>query len=1050
MDKKRLFTTAFMAVLLIGCFAFSAVAQTTVGKIDGYVRDSNTNKPLLNVNVIIEGTEPLIGAATNEEGYYFILNVPPGSHTVSSAIVGYRRQRQEGIEVKADMTSTVNFLLTAPGDYVLTEARVYRTTPPAPVQRISEDLLKNFTYRGIGPTRQSGRFSDFAVVESNPKVFYAATGSGGLWKTENHGQTFTPIFDYENVVSIGDIDVSQSNPNIVWVGTGESNTSRSTYWGDGMYKSTDAGETWTHMGLPESHHIGRVVIHPTDPDIVYVAALGHLYSENPERGLYKTTNGGRTWDKILEVIDHGKYIGCVDVVMDPTNSNVLYATTYDKVRKPWTFNAGGPGTGIYKTTNAGRDWQKLSGGLPTGMLGRIELAIYPKDTRIIYANIEVNNVEGVSDEERYKQLLEGIPPEGRERGSVVYRTNDAGETWFQTHPDVDEAAGQRAAAAGGRQTSRLITVGGGPGYYYNSIRVDPNNSERVYVLATGMHFSEDGGKTWRTPPLRGGDNHAMWIDPNDSDHILLGYDHGMVITWDGGRTSYHTDQLPLAQFYAIGVDMDYPYNVYGGTQDNGSHKGPSTKRDGSAIRLEDWIGVGGGDGMYNQVDPTDSRWLYNESQNGSISRTDQITGERTSIRAQIPETDPVTGEPVVDPQTGRPQMKRLRFPWDAPIHISPHNPKTIYHGAQVLLRSTNRGDTWEAISPDLTTNDPVKIRGTGNITYCTITSISESPVTAGVIWVGTDDGNIQLTRDNGATWTKLNDRIPNNPEYWVSRVTASNHFAGTAYISYWGYKYDDFTPYVYKTTDFGETWTSIAGNLPKETVNVIKEDHKNPNLLFVGTSKAVHVTIDGGRNWTKMQNNMPTQPVHDLVIHPREDDLVVGTHGRGFFITDISPLQELNSEVLAKDAHLFEVEPKVQWVAGLRNASSSSNFSGPSEPAGVMVNYFLASEVSEVKVTVYKGARIINEMTGTNTAGINQAVWNMTILTPEQIEQMRQPRQEQVQPQQQMRGARAGGRAGGARGTTALPGEYTVTLTVAGQEIGKKKAVILEDVWYKK
>jgi len=501
-------------------------------------------------------------------------------------------------------------------------------------QALSEDLLKNFTYRGIGPTRQSGRFVDFAVVEKTPHIFYAATGSGGLWKTVNNGQSFTPVFDNENVISIGDVAVCKSNPDIVWVGTGEANNSRSTYWGDGVYKSTDAGMTWTNMGLPESHHIGRIVINPKNPDIVYVAALGHLYSENPERGLYKTANGGKSWTKCLEVIDHGKYIGVVDVVINPKNPDILYAAAYDKVRRAWTFNAGGPGSGIYKSTNAGKSWKKLSGGLPGGMLGRIGLDIFPKNPDILYANIENNNIPGVSDEERYRELLEGRPhpqkegePRVREVGDQMYRTDNGGKTW--------RLAGDN--------------VGGGPAYYYQQVRIDPTDENHVYVLGMRVYETTDGGETWIRPSLSGGDNHAMWIDPENPDHMLLGYDHGMKITYDAGKTSYHPDELPLAQFYSIGVDMEFPYNVYGGLQDNGSKKGPSTKRSGRPIRFEDWKGVGGGDGMPNQVDPTDSRWLYNESQNGSISRTDQKTGERASIRAR----------------------GQYRFAWNAPIHISP-------------------------------------------------------------------------------------------------------------------------------------------------------------------------------------------------------------------------------------------------------------------------------------------------------------------------------------------------------------------------------------------
>ncbi|MFC2167342.1 WD40/YVTN/BNR-like repeat-containing protein, partial [Acidobacteriota bacterium] len=666
-----------------------------------------------------------------------------------------------------------------------------------------------------------------------PYIYYAATASGGLWKTVNNGITFEPIFDYESVFSIGDVAVSQANPDIVWVGTGEANNSRSCYWGDGVYKSTDAGKTWKNMGLKESHHIGRIVIHPTNPDIVYVAALGHLFSDNPERGLYKTIDGGETWEKTLEVIDHEKYIGVVDVVMDPTNSVVLYAASFDKVRKPYTYNLGGPGSGIYKTEDAGNSWKKLVNGLPTGMLGKIGVNVYLRDSNIVYAVIENANKPDMSAEERYQELLNDQSSQ-EIYGNQVYRSDNAGETWRMVSP-------------------KGFVVGGGTPYYYQQIRVDPNNPDHVYNLSTRVDHSTDGGKTWERAFQFGGDNHALWIDPENSNHLLLGYDHGMGVTYDAGLNWYHPDNIPLAQFYAIGVDMEYPYNVYGGTQDNGSLKGPNTKRNGGPIYFEDWAKVGGGDGFYNVVDPTDSRWLYNESQFGNISRLDQKTGERVRIKPQDPD---------------------LRFNWNAPILISPHNPKVIYFGTNKLLRSDNRGDTWVEVSSDLSTNDPKKLTtgkgGDGNIQYCTITTIDESPLVPGLLWVGTDDGNVHISKDGGGNWTQLNSRISGNPGYWVSRVTASNHDPGTAYVSYTGYRRDDFRPFIYKTTDYGQTWASIAANLSNEPINVVKEDRINPNLLYVGTEFAVYISIDSGKSWVKMKNNMPTQPVQDLLIHPRE------------------------------------------------------------------------------------------------------------------------------------------------------------------------------------
>jgi photosystem II stability/assembly factor-like uncharacterized protein len=885
-------------------------------------------------------------------------------------------------------------------------------------QALTPDVLKAFVFRNIGPTRQSGRFVDFAVPELETTTLYAATGSGGLWKSVNNGITWESIFDNQAVISIGDIAVAPSNSNIVWVGTGEATTSRSTYWGDGVYKSTDGGKTWTNMGLKESHHIGRIIVDPKNPDIVYVAALGHLYSENPERGLFKTVDGGKTWAKSLDVKIGDRAIGACDVVMDPRNSKVLYAASYDKERKPWTFNLGGPGSGIYKTIDAGATWTKLTNGLPGGMLGRIGIDVAPLNPDVVYANIENANKPGMSDEERLKELRAG-KSSAKMIGEEVYRSDDAGKTWRKVSPD-----GQ--------------AIGGGPGYYYMQIRVDPNDVNHVYVLSVGVTHSTDGGKTWASPFRFGGDNHALWIDPKNSNHILLGYDHGMGITYDGGRNWYHPDELPLAQLYQVGFDMQYPYNVYGGLQDNGSLRGPSSKRGGAPIVFEDWQGVGGGDGMYNVVDPVTNRYLYNESQFGSISRTDLYTGESKGIGYRD---------------------QTLRYNWLAPILVSPHDPNVVYHAANKLLKSVSRGDSWVEASPDLTTNDasrmPTGKGGDGNIQYCTITSIDESPIVRGLMWVGTDDGNVWVTKnlDDIKSWTQLNENIKGNPGYWVSHVVASKHQPGTAYVSYTGFRHDDFRPFLFKTTDFGQTWTSIAGNLPNKAVNVVIEDPKNPNLLFAGVDFGLYVSIDGGTTWTEMKG-MPTQPVYDLAIHPRENDLIVATHGRGFFITDITPLQELDSQVLGQDFYLFEVEPKVKWVTRIGPESASTNFRAPSEPNGIVINYYQkAPAAGEVTIQILQGSRIVAETKGTNISGLNQVMWNMGI-TPTTLAQ---------QPGGGRGGGRggAGGPGGGRRGGLAAaitsfggsvpanPGEYTVVVRAGGKTF-IKKARILDDAWFDK
>ncbi len=883
-------------------------------------------------------------------------------------------------------------------------------------QNIPDNMLQTFEYREIGPTRQSGRFVDFAVVESAPKVYYAATASGGLWKTYNNGITWIPIFDDQSVISIGDVAVAPSDSSIVWVGTGEANNSRSSYWGNGVYKSTDGGKSWEHMGLEESHHIGRVIIHPENPEVVYVAALGRLYSDNPERGFYKTTNGGKTWSKVLDVVENGKKIGVVDAVMHPSNPDVLFAATFDKIRTPWTYNPGGPGSAIYMTSDGGSKWKKVKGGLPTGFLGRIGLDISQSNPDIMYANIENVNVKGMKEKDRLKQLTDGIPLERGQQvvGDEMWRSDDGGKNWRKVSPDS-------------------VDVGGGPAYYYQQVRIDPQDPEHVYVLGVRVWETIDGGQNWRRPFRFGGDNHAMWINPRDSKHFLLGYDHGMGVTYDGGQNWYHPDDQPLAQFYAIGLDMEYPYNIYGGLQDNGSIKGPSTKRDGSAIQLEDWKRVGGGDGMYNVVDYSDSRWLYNESQFGPLTRVDQVTGERKSIAY-------------------RNQDRKMRWNWCAPILISPHDPATIYHAGNKVVKSTNRGESWRVISEDLTTQDSAKIIGTGNIQYCTITTIDESPLQEGVIWVGTDDGNVQLTKDGGKTWTLLNDKITGNPAFWVSRVTASSHHPGKAYVTYTGLRRDDFRPFVYVTEDYGESWTSLSGDLPNESVNVIREDPVNPNLLFVGTDMGVYVSIDGGQNWTSMRLDMPNNPVHDLQIHPREHDLVVATHGRGLFITNIRPLQEWLAEALKKPFHFYDIRSKVKWVTPGNNNSSYNNFSGESEALGLELFYHSSTDRDTATIEVLQGEMVINELKAPVKAGMNKVVWDLQKRQRERTEKEKKQMMDRVE---RFRAFVSAEQVAAMMAnidyimTEVQPGTYTFRMTIGGKTY-TQEGKVLRDEWFDK
>ena len=815
----------------------------------------------------------------------------------------------------------------------------------AGAQNIDNSILEAVHYRSIGPTRQGGRYVDFAVVEKKPTTFYAALATGGLWKTENNGITFEVLFEDEGAISIGDIAVDQNNPDILWVGTGEANNSRTAYYGDGIYKSTDGGSTWESMGLKESGHIGRIIIHPDNPEIVWVAALGHLYSENKERGVYKTTNGGKNWKKVLDIKDHGKNIGVVDLAIDPSDPDVLYAAAYDKVRRPWTFNAGGPGSGIYKSTDGGKKWDKLGGGLPVGMLGRIGIAVSDSDPSIVYANIENNNIEGVSDEERYNQLLNGIPPEGREKGDEVYRSDDKGLTWRKVSPDGED-------------------VGGGPAYYYQQMAIDPLDPDHVYVLGVRMWETTNGGKEWNRPFNFGGDNHAMWIDPSNPEHIMLGYDHGMGISYDGGDNWYHPDFKDVGQFVAVGYDMAFPYNVYGGMQDNGSVRGPSTKKDGSDIQLEDWENVGGGDGMYNVVDPDNNRYLYNESQFGPISRLDLITGESKSIRFR--EMD--------------------RWAWNAPIVISPHNSSVIYHAGNRVVKSVNRGESWTLISPDLTTADEAKIQGTGNIQYCTIVTMDESAAKEGIIWVGTDDGKVWVTINGGEEWNDVTGNIPDHPGYWVSRVEPSHADPATAYITVTGYRRDDFKPFIWKTTDYGVSWTSIANGLPDEPLCVIREHPDNPELLFAGTTKAVYVSFDSGKTWNSLRNNMPYCPVEDIKIHPRENDLIVATHGRSIWIADISFLSEMDAENMSSSLILFKPKTSVQWIEGLSSHSAYSNFEGESENPGVPIYYYTDGSSTGIKIQVLDGERLVYEKDAESTQGLHKFQWNHSKIVRERTD----------------------------------------------------------------
>ena len=915
----------------------------------------------------------------------------------------------------------------------------FQNGAPAVASDGGPELFDHFPFREIGPTRPGGRVVAIAVSPADPYRFFVAAGPGGLWKTINNGTSFESVFSSEAVASIGDVALAKSDPEIVWAGTGEANLRNSTLYGNGVYRSLDGGRTWAHRGLEESHHIGRVVIHPEDPDIVFVAAQGHLYSENPERGVYKTTDGGETWAKSLDVVVEGRNIGATEVIMDPKDPDTLYSVAYDRRRYPWTFRVAGPGSGIYKTTDAGKSWHQLTGGLPGGMLGKIGIAISPRDSKVLFATVDNQNAPGVSADLRREELFSGKKTSRPTVGHGIYRSDDRGESWRLVSPE--------GLSVGSRSN------------YYGQIVIDPNDDNHLYVLGMRVWESRDGGRSWSFPIRYGGDNHVLWIDPRDSRHMMMGYDYGMAITHDRGANWYHPDELSMAQVYAVGVDMDRPYNVYCGMQDFGSWKGPNTKKGRFPIRFEDWEHVNGGDGFYNQVDPNDSRWLYSGSQFGHITRIDQKTGQRQTI---------------VDDEAAP-----HRFNWNTPLLISPHDSNVLYVGANVLLRSAHRGDEWKIVSPDLTRQEEDKFEGVGAVRYATITTVDESPLKEGLLWVGTDDGNVRLSRNGGESWLDLSaavSRVAGVDGYWVSRVEASHHDPAVAYVTLTGFHRDDFRPFVVMTSDFGASWESLSDGLPRGSVNVIVEDRKNPGLLFVGTDFGVFASLDRGSTWSRMRKNLPTIAVHDLVVHPRENDLVVGTHGRGVFVTDISPLQEMTPEVRAETVHLFEVEPRVQWVMPSQPAVGAQNFSGDNEPHGVVINYSLGSEVTDVRLRFFDGDRLIHEMKGPGETGLNRVEWGMVRRRARTDEEKAEWDREQewiaedveffdyydtvdnyggLDEEVDKWGRPLGTRVHMPSGLTdrehahfrVPPGKYRVVLVV-GPEVRERGIEILEDIWY--
>ncbi|MEN0003260.1 MAG: glycosyl hydrolase [Bacteroidota bacterium] len=793
-----------------------------------------------------------------------------------------------------------------------------------------QSVVAGIPFRSAGPTVFSGRVADIDVWEKDPSHFYVAYASGGLWKTENNGTTFYPLFDQEAVMTIGDIAVDW-NTNTIWVGTGEVNASRSSYAGMGVYKSTDGGKNWQHLGLGESHHIGRILLHPTDPNTAWVAVLGHLYSPNQERGLYKTTDGGKSWKRTLFIHDNA---GVVDLMIDPDNPDRLYAASWERTRRAWNFVESGNGSGIHLSEDGGETWSLLttkSSGFPTGEgVGRIGLAMMKENGKpVLYASLDnyfrrpkkeeksdnltkdmlrsmskeaflklpsykikdylrSNRFPDQYDVKAVKKMIkqDEIKPKALVEytenansllfdtpviGLEVYRSDDAGKSWKRTHDDYIDA------------------VYNSYGYYFGQIRVAPDNSDKVYALGVPVMRSDDGGKSFTS--INGanvhGDHHALWINPARPGHLVLGNDGGINISYDDGENWIKCNSPAVGQFYAIAVDMAEPYNIYGGLQDNGVWFGSSNYK-----ASERWHSTGqypyrsilGGDGMQVAVDTRDNKTVYTGFQFGNYFRINTETGKRKFItpKHQLGESP-------------------LRWNWQTPVHISVHNQDILYIGAHKLYRSFNRGDDFTAISEDLTTGG-IK----GDVAFSTLASIHESPLQFGLIYTGSDDGLVHVTRDGGVSWENITQGLPE--DMWVSRVQASAHEKGRVYVSLNGYRWDDFRAFIYQSDDYGKTWQRLGRDLPLEPVNVFKEDPSNEDVLYVGTDHGTYVSLDRGQSFMAFMEGLPLTPVHDLVIHDKAKDLVIGTHGRSIYVGSVKELQQLDNQLLKKDLHAFAMD----------------------------------------------------------------------------------------------------------------------------------------------
>lgn len=805
------------------------------------------------------------------------------------------------------------------------------------VELKENSVFKNLPWQFIGPTNVSGRMNDVEVVTPKGENYtiYVASASGGIWKTDNEGITWKPVFEHGMSTAFGDLAIDPQNQNTIWAGSGEANIFRSSNAGAGIYRSIDAGENWEHLGLTNTNTISRILVHPQNSDIVYVAAGGNEWTNDTERGIYKTTNGGKSWDKILYIDEK---TGAYDLVMHPTNQEIMYATTWQRIRKKWNdprTELDFTETSIYKTIDGGINWNKINSGLPEAKYrGRIGIDLCKASPNVIYAFVD--NYEKLEDDNELNETTDayGRPSSGRIKGATVYRSDDGGENWKQTS----------------EQNSKMERMSGTYGWVFGQMRVDPVNADKIYVMGLGLNVSEDGGKTFRS--LRGmhGDHHGLWIDPENPDYMVNVNDGGVAISYDGENFRAFYDNLPLVQFFNINVDMAEPFHVYGSVQDHGSYQGEiDLSRGRDNIPAVEFKRAPGGEGSIHAADPNNPDKLYSAGFYGTISKTNMATGESERIMPETPEG-----------------VDKLRGQWLAPFILSPHNPGIIYHGTQFIHRSMNEGKTWEKISPDLTYNLDEK---KGDIPFQTIFTISESPLKFGVIYAGTDDGRVWITKNSGADWTEINSGLPYGK--WVSQIEASRFIEGTVYMTQNGKRDDDFAAYVWKSEDYGQTWIDISANIPCGPVNVIREDPQNENILYVGTDFGVYVSLNGGESWASLAGELPTTYVHDLVIHPRDDIAVIGTHGRGMWALDVRLIRDVANVNTDLECEIFEFKNcKLPRGTNSWYRRSAKHLNAPFylKSAGKTVVKIVNADDETVKEFEIKGAK-----------GLNFVKWNLMV-----------------------------------------------------------------------